>query len=68
MAIEIDRYRSRKSRTTYIVSEEAGKTYIQAEGEASTNSKVLKQIDDVRRGSYDKPTTLWIARQLSNTY
>lgn len=68
MAMEIDRYKSRKSRTTYIVSEEAGKAYISAEGEMSTNQKVLKQIDDVRRGSYDKPTTLWIARQLSNTY
>lgn len=64
----IDRYKSRKSRTTYIVTTEAGKNYIQAEGEMSSNPNVLKQIDDVRRGNYDAATTLWIARQLSNTY
>lgn len=68
MAREIERYKSRKSRTTYIVTEEAGKIYLQAEGEMCSNPKVLKQIDNVRKGNYDAPTTLWVARQLSNTY
>ena len=68
MAQEIERYRSRKSNTTFVVSEEGGKTYIVAEGEKSSDTKVLKQINDVRRGSYDRATTLWIARQMSNTF
>lgn len=68
MSTQIEKYPSRKSNTNYIVSEENGKIYLTAEGEMSTNQKVLKQVDAVRRGSYDVATTLWIARQLSNTY
>lgn len=68
MSVEIERYKSRKSNTSYIVSEDNGKVYLQAEGEMSNNPKVLKQIADVRSSKYDSATALWIARQLSNTY
>lgn len=68
MSTEIQRYNSRKSNTVYIVSEEFGKHYLQAQGEMANNPKVIKQIADVRKSNYDSATTLWIARQLSNTF
>lgn len=61
-------YKSKKSNTVYIVSGEPGRAYLQATGEMSTNSKVIEQMANVRKGSYDFATVDWMARQLSNTY
>lgn len=61
-------YRSRKSNTVYIVRGEPKRAYLQATGEMSTNAKVIEQMANVRKGSYDFATVDWMARQLSNTY
>jgi len=68
MAQDIDKYKSRKSKTTYIVSIEDGKTYLTVEGEMSTNRDVIKQIENVSSNNYDVSTTAWIARQLANSF
>ncbi len=61
-------YKSRKSNTQYVVRGEPNRAYLQATGEMATNPKVLDQIAQVRRGSYDYATVDWMARQLMNTY
>lgn len=61
-------YRSRKSNTVYIVRGESNRAYLQATGEMATNSKVIEQMANVRKGAYDFATVDWMARQLSNTY
>ena len=68
MSRVVDKYKSDKSRTTYVVSEECGKNYITAEGEASTNKDVIATIADARKNQYDISTTLWIARTLSHEH
>lgn len=61
-------YKSRKSKTQYIVSGDPNRAYLQATGEMANNPKVMAQIDDARRSGYDFATVDWMARQLSNTY
>lgn len=61
-------YKSRKSNTVYIVRGEPNRAYLQATGEMATNSKVVEQMANVRKGSYDFATVDWMARKLSNTY
>lgn len=62
-------YKSRKSASTYTVSVKDGKAYICVTGEASTNRKVLDEIERIRRGGgCDKATAEWTARMLSNTF
>ena len=61
-------YKSRKSRSEYTVKGTPTRAFLAVSGEAATNPKVLKQIDDVRKGSYDFATVDWMARQLKETY
>ena len=61
-------YKSRKSKTVYIVTGTPTRAYLQATGEMATNSKVIEQMANVRKGAYDFATVDWMARQLSNTY
>ncbi|SHL05581.1 hypothetical protein [Fibrobacter sp. UWH4] len=61
-------YKSRKSNTTYIVTGEPSRAFLQATGEMATSNKVIKQMEDIRRGAYDFATVDWMARQLSNTF
>ena len=44
------------------------RAYLAVSGDAATNPKVLKQIGDVRKGSYDFSTVDWMARQLKEIY
>ena len=69
MADEITvNYKSRKSRSEYSVKGTPTRAYLAVSGEAATNPNVLKQISDVRKGSYDFATVDWMARQLKETY
>lgn len=61
-------YKSRKSNSEFIVRGEPGRAYLIANGEASTTSKVLKEIERIRREGSDFATVDWIARMMSNTY
>lgn len=61
-------YKSRKSRSEFSVKGTPTRAYLAVSGEAATNQKVLKQISDVRKGSYDFATVDWMARQLKETY
>ena len=61
-------YKSRKSRSEFTVKGTPTRAFLAASGEAATNPKVLKQIGDVRKGSYDFATVDWMARQLKESY
>lgn len=61
-------YKSRKSRSEFSVNGTPTRAFLAVSGEAATNPKVLKQISDVRKGSYDFATVDWMARQLKETY
>ncbi len=61
-------YKSRKSSTTFTVTGEPSRAYLQVNGEMATNCNVLKQVADIRKGGYDFATVDWMARQLSNTF
>ncbi len=65
---KIVNYKSRKSRSEFSVKGTPTRAYLAVSGDAATNPKVLKQIDDVRKGSYDFATVDWMARQLKETY
>ena len=56
------------ARHRFIVKGEPNRAYLAAEGEASTNAKVLKECERVRREGGNFATVEWIARQLSRTY
>lgn len=61
-------YNSTKTRSTFIARGDKERAYLIVNGEASTNSKVIKEIERVRKegGSFD--TVAWTARMLANTY
>ena len=61
-------YKSTKSNSRFVVRGEPNRAYLVAEGEAATNSKVLKECERVRREGGTFATVEWIARQLSRTY
>lgn len=61
-------FKSLKSKSEFVVSGEKGRAYLTVTGEAATNSKVLKEIDRIRKEGTDFATAEYIARQLSNTY
>ena len=60
--------KSRKSRSEFTVKGTPIRAFLAVSGEAATNPKVMKQIADVRKGSYDFATVDWMARQLKETY
>ena len=47
---KIVNYKSRKSRSEFTVKGTPTRAYLAVSGDAATNPKVLKQIDDVRKG------------------
>ena len=61
-------YKSRKSQSVYTVTGTPSRAYLAVSGEASTNQKVLKLVDEVRKNKTDFATAEWEARMLSNTY
>ena len=60
-------HKSVKSDSEFIVRGEPNRGYLLASGVASTNPKVIKEIERIRREGGDFATVDWIARQLSNT-
>ena len=64
----MNEYKSKKSRSTFIVKGETNRAWLAAEGEAALNFKVRRQIEQVRRGGYDFATVDFMARQLANTF
>lgn len=61
-------YRSLKSRTIYIVNGTKTRAYLQVTGEASTNPKVIKEIDRIRRQGGSWYEVEMTAKQFSHTY
>ena len=61
-------YKAAHSRTTFIMRVEGGKPYLLAEGECSTDRKVIAECDKVRGGNYDVSTVDWLARSLANEF
>jgi hypothetical protein len=61
-------YKSTKSHTEYTVTEKNGRAHLSVSGEASNHAKVMKQINDVRRGGCSFELVCWMARQLSQTF
>lgn len=61
-------YKSTKSHTEYTVTEKNGRAHLSVSGEASNHAKVMKQIDEVRRGGGSFELVCWMARQLSHTF
>jgi len=61
-------YKSHKSRSEFSVKGTPTRAYLAVSGDAATNQKVMKQIGDVRKGSYDFATVDWMARQLKEIY
>lgn len=61
-------YKSTKSHTEYTVTEKNGRAHLSVSGEASSHAKVMKQIDEVRRGGGSFELVCWMARQLSHTF
>lgn len=59
---------SQKSKTIYTVKGESSRAYLAVSGEASTNRKVLAEIERIRRGGADFATAKWTANQLARTY
>lgn len=60
--------KSTKSETVYTVKGESSRAYLAVSGEASTNRKVLAEIERIRRGGADFATAKWTANQLARTY
>ena len=50
------------------VKGESSRAFLAVSGEASTNRKVLAEIERIRRGGADFATAKWTANQLARTY
>lgn len=61
-------YKSTKSHTEYTVTEKNGRAHLAVSGEASNHAKVMKHINDVRRGGGSFEMVCWMARQLAHTF
>ena len=61
-------YKSRKSRTIFTVSGDAGRAFIAVSGEASCNRGVLAEVVRIRRDGAGWDEAVWIAKQLANRY
>lgn len=65
---EIFEFKSEKSRSIYIAKGNARRAYLQATGEASTNTKVIKEVDRIRRQGATMYEVKMTAKQFSKTY
>ena len=61
-------YKSTKSKSEFICNGETNRAYLVCNGEASTNAKVIKEINRIRTGGGTFAEVDFIARQLSKTY
>ena len=59
---------STRSNTIFTVTGDKSRAYLTVSGEASTNRKVLAEVDRIRRGGSDFATAKWTANQLARTY
>ncbi len=60
--------KSIRSNTTYTVTGDKSRAYLTVRGEASTNRKVLAEVERIRIGGADFATAKWTANQLARTY
>lgn len=60
--------KSTRSNTIFTVTGDNSRAYLTVSGEASTNRKVLAEVDRIRRGGSDFATAKWTANQLARTY
>ena len=60
--------KGKKTRSTFIAKGTKERAYLIVTGEASTNRKVLKEIERVRTGGGDFDTVAWTARKLANEF
>lgn len=65
---KIVNYKSRKSRSEFTVKGTPSRAFLAVTGEAVTNSKVMKAINQIRVQGADFATADWTARMLANTY
>ena len=61
-------YKSAKSDSMFIVRGEPRRAYLIVSGEASTNTKVMKEVERIRRGGASFEMACWIAREFARTY
>ena len=61
-------YRSSKSRSVFSAKGTPSRAFLAVTGEAATNSKVMKTINQRRVQGADFATADWTARMLANTY
>lgn len=61
-------YRSSKSKSVFSAKGTPSRAFIAVTGEAVTNSKVMKAINQIRVQGADFATADWTARMLANTY
>lgn len=61
-------YKSRKSNSVFTVAGEPKRAFLTVTGEASTNSKVQKEVLRIRREGADFASADWTARMLANTF
>lgn len=60
--------KSTRSNTIFTVTGDKSRAYLTVSGEASTNRKVLAEVDRIRRVGSDFATAKWTANQLARTY
>ena len=60
--------KSTRANTIFTVTGDKSRAYLTVSGEASTNRKVLAEVDRIRRGGSDFATAKWTANQLARTY
>lgn len=61
-------YRSKKSNSTFTASGTKERAFLVVNGEAATNTKVMKEVSRIRRGGADMETVKWVAMQFANTF
>lgn len=60
--------RGMKTGSVFIAKGTKERAYLIVTGEASTNRRVLKEIERVRTGGGDFDTVAWTARMLANEF
>lgn len=61
-------YKAKKSRSVFTAKGTPSRAFLAVTGEAATNSKVMKAINQIRVKGADFATADWTARMLANTF
>lgn len=61
-------YKAKKSRSVFTAKGTPRRAFIAVTGEAATNSKVQKTVNQIRVQGADFATADWTARMLARTY